>query len=59
MKVLVAGTGFAGEGHAAAFRAAGAEVVRMVGRTDHVVRDFAARLSIPFAGTDWAAALDH
>lgn len=59
MKVLVAGTGFAGEGHAAAFRAAGAEVVGMVGRTDHVVRDVAARLSIPFAGTDWAAALDH
>lgn len=59
MKVLVAGTGFAGEGHAAAFRAAGAEVVGMVGRTDHVVRDVAARLSIPFAGKDWAAALDH
>ena len=59
MKVLVAGTGFAGEGHTAAFRAAGAEVVGMVGRTDHVVREVAARLSIPFAGTDWAAALEH
>lgn len=56
-KVLVHGTGFAGEGHAAAFRAAGAEVVGMVGRTDHVVRDVARKLGIAYAGTDWAAAL--
>ncbi len=58
MKVLVAGTGFAGKGHAAAFRVAGCEVVGMVGRTDHVVRDVSAELGIPYAGTDWAAALD-
>jgi predicted dehydrogenase len=57
MKVLVAGTGFAGKGHTAAFRAAGCEVVGMVGRTDHVVRDVVADLAIPYAGTDWAAAL--
>lgn len=56
-RVLVAGTGFAGKGHAAAFRAAGAEVVGLVGRTDHVVRDVARDLEIPFAGTDWTAAL--
>ncbi len=57
LKTLVAGTGFAGKGHTAAFRAAGTEVVGIVGRTDHVVRDVAAKLEIPYAGTDWAAAL--
>lgn len=58
LKVLIAGTGFAGKGHTAAFRAAGADVVGMVGRTDHVVRDVAADLAIPYQGTDWVAALD-
>jgi len=57
LKVLVQGTGFAGMGHAAAFRAAGTEIVGMVGRTDHVVRDVAKQLNIPFMGTDWQAAL--
>lgn len=57
LRVLVAGTGFAGKGHTTAFRAAGTEVVGIVGRTDHVVRDVADNLSIPYAGTDWPAAL--
>ena len=57
LKVLIAGTGFAGKGHTAAFRSAGAQVVGMVGRTDHVARDVAAELAIPFHGTDWPAAL--
>lgn len=57
MKVLVAGTGFAGQGHADAFRAAGVEVVGIVGRTPEVVRAVAARKNIPHAGTDWRAAL--
>ncbi len=57
MKVLVAGTGFAGQGHAQAFRAAGCEIVGMVGRTPHVVKEITEKLSIPFGGTDWAAAL--
>ncbi|MXU66014.1 Gfo/Idh/MocA family protein [Oceanomicrobium pacificus] len=55
--VLVAGTGFAGEGHTDAFRAAGAEVVGMVGRTPHVAAEVAGRLGIPMHGTDWQAAL--
>lgn len=59
LKTLVYGTGFAGEGHVAAFRAAGAQVVGLVGRTPHVVQEVAARLGIPFAGTDWQAALDQ
>lgn len=58
LKVLVHGTGFAGEGHAEAFRAAGAEIVGIVGRTPEVVKDVAAKLAIPYAGTDWAAALE-
>ena len=58
MKVLIAGTGFAGQGHADAFRAAGADVVGIVGRTPHVVQDVAAKMGIPFAGCDWQEALD-
>lgn len=58
LRVLVAGTGFAGQGHTEAFRAAGAEVVGMVGRTEHVVRDITTKLGIAFGGTDWAEALE-
>jgi predicted dehydrogenase len=57
LKVLIFGTGFAGQGHVDAFRAAGAEVVGIVGRTDHVVKEVAAKMAIPYAGTDWDAAL--
>ena len=59
LKVLVHGTGFAGQGHAQAFRALGAEVVGMVGRTPHVVKDVTAKMSIPFGGTNWAEALSE
>lgn len=55
--VLVYGTGFAGRGHAQAFRDAGAEVVGIVGRTPEVVQQLAAEMSIPYAGTDWQLAL--
>ena len=58
MKVLISGTGFAGQGHADAFRAAGAEIVGIVGRTPNVVREVAGRMGIPYAGTDWQDALD-
>lgn len=57
LKVLVHGTGFAGQGHTDAFRYAGAEVVGMVGRTESVVREVTAKLGIPYAGTDWLQAL--
>ncbi|MBU2957844.1 Gfo/Idh/MocA family oxidoreductase [Paracoccus sp. 1_MG-2023] len=57
MKVLIAGTGFAAEGHAQAFRAAGAEIAGIVGRTPHVVDEIAQKLGIPHAGTDWPEAL--
>ena len=57
LKVLVYGTGFAGEGHADAFRGAGAEVVGLVGRTASVVKEVAEKLSIPYSSTDWQEAL--
>ena len=57
LRVLIAGTGFAGQGHAEAFRGAGAEIVGIVGRTPEVVRDVAQNMGIPYAGTDWQEAL--
>ena len=57
IKVLVHGTGFAGQGHAEAFRYAGAEVVGIVGRTENVVKKVASDMKIPYSGTDWAQAL--
>lgn len=58
LKVLVYGTGFAGQGHVDAFRGTGAHVVGMVGRTPSVVTDIASKMDIPFAGTDWLQALE-
>ena len=58
MKVLVHGTGFAGQGHAEAFRWAGSDVVGMVGRTESVVHEVAGRMGIPHSGTDWLEALE-
>lgn len=57
LKVLICGTGFAGQGHAEAFRDASAEVVGIVGRTESVVHEVAEKLGIPYAGTDWDQAL--
>ena len=57
IKVLIQGTGFAGQGHAEAFRYAGAEVVGIVGRTPSVVESVAKELSIPYFSTDWQQAL--
>ena len=57
LKVLVSGTGFAGQGHADAFRGVGAEVVGIVGRTPSVVAEIAKKMNIPYYGTDWEKAL--
>ncbi len=57
IKVLVHGTGFAGQGHAEAFRYAGAEVIGIVGRTKSVVKKVATDMKIPYFGTDWSQAL--
>ena len=56
-RVLVHGTGFAGQGHAEAFRDVGAEIVGMVGRTQSVVERVAKDMNIPYCGTDWEKAL--
>ncbi len=57
LKVLVSGTGFAGQGHTDAFRAVGAEVVGIVGRTPSVVVEVANKKEIPYSSTDWQQAL--
>ena len=57
LKVLISGTGFAGQGHADAFRAFGVEVVGIVGRTPSVVKKVAKKMKIPYSGTDWQQAL--
>ena len=57
LKVLISGTGFAGQGHSDAFRAEGAEIVGMVGRTPKVVTEVAKKMAIPYASTDWQQAL--
>lgn len=58
LKVLIFGTGFAGQGHAVAFRGAGAEIAGIIGRTDSVVTEVAERLGIPYSGTNWQQALE-
>lgn len=57
LKVLISGTGFAGQGHADAFRAYGVEVVGIVGRTASVVDEVAKKMGIPYSGTNWQQAL--
>lgn len=59
LKVLISGTGFAGQGHTDAFRAVGVEVVGIVGRTPSVVSNVAKKMQIPYSGTDWQLALQE
>jgi len=59
LRVLVHGTGFAGQGHTDAFRHVGTEVVGMVGRTESVVREVTEKMGIPYCGTDWQQALNE
>jgi len=58
LRVLVYGTGFAGQGHTEAFRYAGAEVVGMVGRNAAVVGEVAKHMDIVYQATDWQQALN-
>ena len=57
LKVLISGTGFAGQGHTDAFRNAGAEIVGIVGRTPNVLSEVAKKKAIPYTSTDWQQAL--
>ena len=59
LKVLVCGSGFAGQGHAEAFRAIGVQVAGIVGRTPDVVKEVALKMAIPYSGTNWQRALDE
>ncbi len=58
LKALVVGSGYAGRGHAEAFRYVGAEVVGMVARTRSVVESVAKEMEIPYFGTDLTDALE-
>lgn len=58
LRVLISGTGFAGQGHADVFRNVGCEVVGIVGRTPKVVKEVAEKKSIPYSSTDWLEALE-
>lgn len=58
LKVLISGSGFAAQGHADAFRAAGVEVVGIVGRTASVVAEVAKKKDIPYSSTNWQQALE-
>jgi len=57
LSALVLGSGFAGQGHAEAFRDAGVEITGMASRTRIVVEQVAAEMKIPYATTDWQQAL--
>ncbi|MEL7185487.1 MAG: Gfo/Idh/MocA family oxidoreductase [Pseudomonadota bacterium] len=59
LKVLVHGTGFAGQGHTDAFRNVGTDVVGMVGRTESVLKEVTEKMGIPYSGTDWQQALEE
>lgn len=57
LKVLIHGSGYAGQGHAEAFRSASVGIAGIVGRTQSVVTKVAGQLEIPYSGTDWHEAL--
>jgi predicted dehydrogenase len=59
LKVLILGTGFAGQGHAEAFRTFGVHVIGIVGRTPSVVNKVAKKMEIPYSGSDWQQALEE
>ena len=57
LKVLICGTGYAGQGYTKAFRGVSTEVVGMVGRTESVLNEVTEKLAIPYAGMNWEQAL--
>ena len=59
LRALVIGSGWAGEGHTLALRAAGVEVVALVGRTPEPTCARARTLGIDTVRFDWRAALQE
>ncbi len=57
LRAMVIGTGWAGEGHSKALRAAGVEVVALCGRTPEAAQAMAHKLGIAEVRLDWRAAL--
>lgn len=57
LTAVVIGAGMAGEGHTAALRYAGVEVVAICSRTETVVKAVAGRLGIPNPSTEWRQTL--
>lgn len=53
LRAVVVGTGWAGEGHTTALRAAGVDVVALCGRTPDPARAMAARLGVADVRFDW------
>jgi predicted dehydrogenase len=59
LRAVVIGTGWAGEGHTQALRAAGVDVVAICGRRAEVAQAVASRLKIPEVQLDWRNALSE
>jgi predicted dehydrogenase len=57
LRAIVIGSGWAGEGHTLALRAAGVEVVALCGRSPRPTRALAERLDIPNTRLDWHSAI--
>ena len=57
LSAVVIGSGWAGEGHTLALRAAGVDVVALCGRTAEAVQALAKRLEVPQARLDWSQTL--
>jgi predicted dehydrogenase len=57
LRAVVIGTGWAGEGHTVALRAAGVDVVAICGRTPEPAKAMAAKLGIEDLRFDWRRAL--
>lgn len=59
LSAVVIGTGWAGEGHAQALRAADVEVVAVCGRRAEVAEAFALRIGVDGVRLDWRSALSE
>ena len=53
LRAMILGAGFAAQGHTAALKEAGVQVVAMASRTEEVCRQVADSLEIPTCGNDW------
>jgi predicted dehydrogenase len=59
LRAIVIGTGWAGEGHSLALRAAEVDVVALCGRTPEPTHELAQRLGIPAVRFDWRSTIQE